>query len=32
MKQPRVYIVASKRNETLYIGVTANLPRRIFEH
>jgi predicted GIY-YIG superfamily endonuclease len=32
MKQPCVYIVASKRNGTLYTGVTTNLQRRIFEH
>jgi putative endonuclease len=32
MKQPWVYIVASKRHGTLYTGVTANLPRRAFEH
>jgi predicted GIY-YIG superfamily endonuclease len=32
MKQPCVYIVASKRNGTLYNGVTSDLPRRIFEH
>ena len=27
-----VYILASKKNGTLYIGVTSNLPRRVFEH
>lgn len=27
-----VYIIASKRNGTLYIGVTNNLTKRIFEH
>ena len=27
-----VYILASKRNGTLYIGVTSNLAKRIFEH
>jgi predicted GIY-YIG superfamily endonuclease len=32
MKQPCVYIVASKRHGTLYTGVTSNLPRRAFEH
>jgi putative endonuclease len=32
VKQPCVYIMASKRNGTLYTGVTANLPRRAFEH
>jgi putative endonuclease len=32
MKQPCVYIMASRRRGTLYSGVTANLPRRAFEH
>ena len=27
-----VYILASKRNETLYIGVTSNLLRRVNQH
>jgi putative endonuclease len=31
-KQPAVYIPASKRNGTLYIGVTSNLVKRIWEH
>jgi len=32
MKQPAVYIMASQRNGTLYVGVTANLPQRAFQH
>ena len=32
MKQPVVYILASKRNGTLYTGVTSDLVRRIWEH
>jgi predicted GIY-YIG superfamily endonuclease len=32
MKQPCVYIVAIKRDGTLYTGVTSNLPKRAFEH
>jgi putative endonuclease len=32
LKQPAVYIVTSKRNGTLYIGVTSDLVKRIWEH
>jgi putative endonuclease len=31
-KQFYVYILTSKRNGTLYIGVTSNLPQRIHQH
>ena len=31
-KQPTVYMLASKYNGTLYIGVTSNLPQRIYQH
>jgi putative endonuclease len=31
-RQPSVYILASRRNGTLYIGVTSNLPARIWQH
>ena len=27
-----IYILASKRNSVLYIGVTSNLVKRIYEH
>jgi putative endonuclease len=32
MKSPAVYMLASKRNGTLYIGVTSNLIQRIWQH
>lgn len=31
-KQPCVYILASQRNGTLYIGVTSDVVRRGWEH
>jgi putative endonuclease len=31
-KRPCVYILASRRNGTLYIGVTSNLVLRIHQH
>ena len=32
MKQPAVYLLASKRNGTLYAGVTSNLIQRVWQH
>ena len=32
MKQPCVYIVASRRNGTIYTGVTSNLAQRVWQH
>jgi putative endonuclease len=31
-KRPCVYILASRRNGTLYIGMTTDLARRVFAH
>ena len=31
-KTPCVYILASRRNGTLYIGVTSDIPNRMYEH
>ena len=32
MKRPFVYITASRRNGTLYVGVTSDLTRRVAEY
>jgi putative endonuclease len=31
-RQPAVYILSNKKNGTLYIGVTSNLQKRVWEH
>lgn len=31
-KLPAVYILASKKNATLYIGVTSDLVKRVWQH
>ena len=31
-KQPAVYILAGRKNGTLYVGVTSDLVKRIWEH
>lgn len=32
MKRPYVYIMASRRNGTLYVGVTSDIARRATQH
>ena len=32
MRKPCVYVLASRRNGTLYIGVTSNLAERVWQH
>ena len=32
MKQSAVYMMVNRRNETLYTGVTSNLPQRVWQH
>jgi putative endonuclease len=31
-KQPCVYLMASRRRGTLYVGVTSNLIKRVWQH
>ena len=32
MKQPCVYLLASQHNGTLYVGVTSDLVKRVYQH
>jgi putative endonuclease len=32
LKNPSIYILASKKNGTLYTGVTSDLIKRIYQH
>lgn len=31
-KQPSIYIMANKYNGTIYVGVTSNLLKRVWQH
>ena len=31
-RQPCVYIITNQRNGTLYVGVTSNLSKRVWQH
>ena len=31
-KRPCVYMIANKRNGTIYTGVTSDLPKRVWQH
>jgi putative endonuclease len=32
MRKPCVYLLASRRNGTLYVGVTSDLVKRVWQH
>jgi putative endonuclease len=32
MKEPCVYIMSNRRHGTLYVGVTSQLPARVWQH
>jgi len=32
MKHPHIYIMTNIKNPTLYIGVTSQLPQRVYQH
>ena len=32
MKEPCVYVMASQRNGTLYVGATSDLVQRVWQH